>query len=134
MGKEYNEFINYSVEEFKKKTVGRYYVLSWVPVRSVHNPQRCQVKYRRWKPGDIYTRPIPIENVVVTKPMDAKIPVVRRREKEEIKMAVAGQDAYRKLWGITPEGGRAKGFGIHTLFGWGLIIVILYIMYKAIKR
>ena len=80
--KVWNEFINFSADEFKKKTVGRYYVLSWVPVRSVHNPQRCQVKYRRWKPGDRYTEPIPIENVVVTKPMGVKIPVVTRREEQ----------------------------------------------------
>ena len=80
--KEYNEFINYSAEEFKKKTVGRYYVLSWTPVRSVHNPRRCQVKYRRWKSGDRYSEPIPVENVVVTKPMDVKIPVVTRREEQ----------------------------------------------------
>ena len=109
MGKEYNEFINYSVEEFKKKTVGRYYVLSWVPVRSVHNPQRCQVKYRRWKPGDIYTEPIPIENVIVTKPMGVKIPVVTRREEQ-----VAVSERYEEVSG-EKVGGKVEQTGLVVL-------------------
>ena len=119
MGKEYTEFINYSAEEFKKKTVGRYYVLSWVPVRSVHNPRRCQVTYRRWKPGDRYTEPIPIENVIVTKPMGAKIPVVTRREEQ-----VAVAEKYEE---ILESNGKIEKVGA----GAGLVMLVIGIVVAA---
>lgn len=109
--KVWNEFINYSAEEFKKKTVGRYYVLSWTPVRSIHNPRRCQVKYRRWKSGDRYVEPIPVVDVIVTKPMGAKIPVITRREEQ-----VAVAEKYEET--IKPNGKIEKvgaGAGLFVL-------------------
>ena len=120
--KVWDEFINYSAEEFKKKTVGRYYVLSWTPVRSIHNPQRCQVKYRRWKPDDRYTEPIPIENVVVTKPMDVKIPVVTRREEQ-----VAVAERYEET--LKPNGKMEMGGGVGILaLVAGIIVVVLLLL------
>ena len=122
--KVWNEFINYSAEEFKKKTVGRYYVLSWTPVRSIHNPQRCQVKYRRWKPDDRYTEPIPIENVVVTKPMDVKIPVVTRREEQ-----VAVAERYEET--LKPNGKIEMGGGVGIL---ALIAAVIAVVWLVLRR
>ena len=107
--KEWNEMINYSAEEFKKKAVGRYYVLSWTPVRSVHNPRRCQVKYRRWKPGDRYTEPIPVADEIVTKPMDIKIPIVTRRE-EQVAVAERYEETFKPNGKIEKVGAGAGLF------------------------
>ena len=127
--KVWSEFINFSAEEFKKKTVGRYYVLSWTPVRSIHNPRRCQVKYRRWKSGDRYTEPIPVAEVVVTKPMGVKIPVVTRREEQ---VAVAEKyEATLKANGKVEKVGAGVGAGMVLL---AVLLVLWYFLFGKMRR
>jgi len=84
MTKIWREFINYDVEKFKEKTRGRYYVLSWVPVKSRHNPDRCQVTYRRWKPGDKYVTPVPVGEAIVTRPVGKGFVYQTVEEQEEV--------------------------------------------------
>jgi hypothetical protein len=124
MGKEYFEFINYSVEEFRKKTMGRYFVLSWTPVRSIHNPRRCQVRYRRWKPGDRYVDPMPVADVIVTKPLGAKMPVVTRRE-EQVAVAQKYEETVKLNGKVEKIGG---GYGLFALVIGIFIIAWLLLM------
>ena len=84
MTKIWREFSNQDVEKFKEKTRGRYYVLSWVPVKSRHNPDRCQVTYRRWKPGDKYVTPVPAAEAIVTKPAGKGFVYQTVEEQEEV--------------------------------------------------
>lgn len=77
MTKIWNEFINYPAERWKEAQRGRYYVISWTPVRSIHNPNRCQIHYRRWRGEDFYPENKLIQtNAIVTRPNGAKEPVI----------------------------------------------------------
>ena len=95
MVKYWHEFTNESVESFKEKAYGRYYIISSTPVRSIHNPSRKQIIYRRWRDGDFYASDIvPQAEAIVTQPIGSD-PVFQTVE-EQIETA--------KDYEATPEG------------------------------
>ena len=145
MGESWYEFINYSAEEFKKKAMGRYYVLSWTPVRSIHNPNRCQVYYRKWREGDFYPDDKLIQtNVIVTRPNGAKEPVITHVNtqiaiakeyeatiKEEAQKPPLVTDVEIEKASVSGIGANIMGVGVVGVVG---LTFLAYMLLKGVRK
>ena len=133
MSKIWTEFINYGVEAFKAKAYGRYYVLSWTPVKSAHNPNRCQVAYRRWRSGDSYpTLNVPKSDIIITRPM-GKEPVMTTVA-EQVNIAEAYEATIVTPDAISNKVGKVGGIAIIPLVVLGALFMLLLYFWMGRRR